>query len=73
MVWLAVWAGGPVIISLLASVFLLFPDGRLALTSSFRRAKGTGVVERTCTSTLRRPSARPAWFGCAFAYPGSED
>ena len=29
MAWLAAWAGGPIIISMLALVFLLFPDGRL--------------------------------------------
>jgi hypothetical protein len=28
MVWLAVWIGGPTIISMLALVFLLFPNGR---------------------------------------------
>jgi hypothetical protein len=29
VVWLVVWAGGPIIISMLALVFLFFPDGRL--------------------------------------------
>ena len=29
MVWLSTWVGGPIIISMLGLVFLLFPDGRL--------------------------------------------
>ena len=69
MVWLAVWVGGPTMISLLALVFLLFPNGRspsrrwrpvvwvnlIAIALIFAWSFEPGTMENTLLPSVENP------------------